>query len=104
MVVEFTTNFVDSSYLECLMFKKKGFMKWNMPKNRIFSLFIQKNNNILVEFFFFFSENGWNCLRRNKGVKYIGECKIKYFGPYFFAQFSPIKYGTKHYPWKNNLK
>ena len=56
MVVEFTTNLVDSSYLGCPMFKKKGFYEMKHAKKlRIFSLFLQKKyNNILVEKLFIF--------------------------------------------------
>ena len=56
MVVEFTTNLVDSSYLGCPMFKKKRFYEMKHAKKmRIFSLFLQKKyNNILVEKSFIF--------------------------------------------------
>ena len=106
MVVEFTTNLVDSSYLGCPMFKKKVLWNETRQKKRIFSLFLQKKyNNILVKKLFFSSSKiGWNCLERNKGVKYIGERKIKLLDLTFLPNFHQLNLEQSITPKKNILK
>ena len=53
MVVEFTTNLIDSSYLGCPMVFKQGLKKNKHAKKKDFSLFLQKKyTNILKDFLF----------------------------------------------------
>ena len=58
MVVEFTTNLVDSSYVGCPLFKKNVFMKQAKKLRMFFIIFTKKYNYILIEKSFFLSENG----------------------------------------------
>ena len=82
MVVEFTTNIVNSSNLGCLMFFRKRFLKIkHANKWKILLSFLQQKNYILGNKSFFLT--GWNCLEINIGVKYVGERK-KNLGTLFF--------------------